>query len=384
MFNEKTLHFMEFNVSSKAFYSAVSAVNKVINSKNALNILDNFRIELKGDMLTITGADMDNEMTARLAVSNAYGDRVICLSARRLVELLKELPDQGITFKVNDSLEIVIEYTGGKYDLTALPGEDFPEFKKDNDDAEPQSFTLDGSKLVRGLRYTEFAVGDDDYRPMMKGVCIDIAEDKLTFAATDTHKLVRFIDNTVKPGFTGSVILPIKPVKVISSVYEKAGATTVTITRKYATIESADLTLRCSLLNGRFPDYNRVIPSEQPYRVDLNRVDALNAIRRVGVFVDPGYGLEKFKITPDRLYIKSDDTNLMTCAFENIPCSYNGPEMVIGFSAPFLIEFMSTMTTDEVYLGLSDPSRAGVFRPSENEEGTDLVMILMPMNVASF
>lgn len=376
---------MRFNVSSKAFYAAVASVNKVINAKNSLNILDNFRITLKGDTLTITGADMDNELTARLQVTETEGELTFCISARRLVELLKELPDQGIRFSVNDeTLEVEIVYSGGKYDLTALSGVEYPVFRTDEDDAAPQSFTLKGSQLIRGLKFTEFAVGDDDYRPMMKGVCFDVNEDKLTFAATDTHKLVRFIDNKVKPGFSTTCIVPIKPVKVIHSVFDKSDDVTVTLTRKSATIESNDFTFRCSLLNGRFPDYNRVIPSELPYCIEVDRSSVLNAIRRVAVFVDPGYGLEKFKITNDRLYIKSDDTNLMTCARENVPCSYNGPEMVIGFSAPFLIEFMTLIPTDEVHIGLSDPSRAGVFRPSENEDGTDLVMILMPMNVTSF
>lgn len=376
---------MRFNVSSKAFYNAVSAVNKVINVKNSLTILDNFRIALSGDTLTITGADMDNELTARLTVSEAEGKNAICLSARRLVELLKELPDQGISFSVNDdTLEVEIVYSGGKYELTALSGAEYPQFRTDGDDNEPQSFSLKASQLVRGLKFTEFAVGDDDYRPMMKGVCFDMDVEKLTFAATDTHKLVRFIDNDVKPGFKTTCIVPIKPVKVIHSVFERSEDVTMTFTRKWATVESDGFTFRCSLLNGRFPDYNRVIPNEMPFRISIDRVAALNAIRRVAVFVDPGYGLEKFKITNDRLYIKSDDTSLMTCARENVPCTFNGPEMVIGFSAPFLIEFMMLIPTDEVHIDLSDPSRAGVFRPSENEGNTDLVMILMPMNVTNF
>lgn len=375
---------MKFNVSSKAFYAAVSAVNKVISSKNSLNILDNFRIELAGDTLKITGADMDNELTARLAVAEPEGNFAFCISARRLVELLKELPDQGISFELNeDTLEVKIEYSGGKYDLTALNGAEFPTFTQDPDDTEVKSFVVSAAQLARGLKYTEFAVGDDDYRPMMKGVCFDMFEDKLVFAATDTHKLVRFVDNNVKPGFRDTCIVPVKPVKVVHSVFDR-GEATVTFSRKSAMFETETFTFRCSLLNGRFPDYNRVIPQELPYQIIIDRSLALNAVRRVAVFVDPGYGLEKFKITSDNLYIKSDDTNLMTCARETVPCSYNGPEMVIGFSAPLLVEFMSLIPTDEIQIGLSDPSRAGVFRPSENEEGTELVMILMPMNVTSF
>lgn len=376
---------MRFNVPCKSFYNAVSAVSKVINAKNQLNILDNFRISLQGDTLTVTGADMDNELTARIKVTDAEGDCCFCVTARRLVDLLKELPDQGLTFRLDEETrEVEIEYAGGKYNLTSISGDDYPVFRTDDDSAEPISFTISSSKLLKGLEYTIFAVGDDDYRPMMKGVFFDLKPDSITFVATDTHKLVRYTDSRVTPGSEGSCIMPVKPATVMRSVFTKESELLFTMTRKSATIENDGFTFKCSFLNGRFPDYNRVIPKQSPYRLVVDRAAALNAIRRVAVFVDPGYGLEKFKVTPERLLIKSDDSNMRTCARETIACSYNGPEMVIGFSAPFIIEFMAVLPTDEVYVDLADPSRAGVFCPSENEEGTDLVMLLMPMNVDKF
>lgn len=376
---------MRFNVPCKAFYNAVSAVSKVINAKNSLNILDNFRIELRGDTLSITGADMDNELTASLRVSDAEGEMCFCVTARRLVDLLKELPDQGITFSVNESsYEVEIVYSGGKYNLAAMSGDEYPVFRADDEAGEPISFKINSDALAKALEYTIFAVGDDDYRPMMKGVFFDIEEERITFVATDTHKLVRYIDSRVKPGVKGSCIVPVKPATVMRNVFKKDTELTVTMTRKSATFESDTVRFRCSFLNGRFPDYNRVIPKQSPFRLVLERSAALNAIRRVAVFIDPGYGLEKFKITPEKLLIKSDDNNMCTCARETVPCSFNGPEMVIGFSAPFLVEFMNILPTDEVYIDLADPSRAGVFSPSENEEGTDLVMLLMPMNVEKF
>ena len=218
----------------------------------------------------------------------------------------------------------------------------------------------------------------------MKGVYFDITNDNIAFVSTDTHKLVRYIDNRVKPGFVGSCIVPVKPATVMRNIFVKETDLRFTISKKNAVIENDNYTFKCSFLNGRFPDYNRVIPKESPFRLTVDRSAMLNAVRRVGVFVDPGYGLEKFKITNEKLLIKSDDNNMCTCARETLPCSYNGPEMIIGFSAPFLIEFMSILPTKEVIIDLSDPSRAGVFSPSENEEGTELVMLLMPMNVDKF
>ncbi len=219
---------------------------------------------------------------------------------------------------------------------------------------------------------------------MMKGVLFDVVEDKITFVATDTHKLVRYIDSRTAPNVQGSFLVPNKAANVMRNIFAKEENVSLTMSKKTALVQSDSITYTFSLLNGRFPDYNRVIPNSSPFRLSVDRHAMLNAVRRVGVFVDPGYGLEKFKITNEKVLIKSDDSGMCTCAREMVPCSFNGPEMVIGFSAPFLIEFMTMLPTQEVNIDLSDPSRAGVFCPSENEEGTELVMLLMPMNVDKF
>lgn len=376
---------MRFNIPCKPFCNAVTAVSKVINSKNSLNILDNFLLEVKDGFLTVTGSDMENSLTARVEVSDIEGSCRFCIGARRLVDLLKALPDQGLTVNVNDdTLEVSIKYTGGEYNLNAIDGGEYPEYREADDDSEPIEFEIDATAMLKGLEYTIFAAGKDDYRPMMKGVYLDIVPEKITFVATDTHKLVRYIDSRKAPGVTGSCILPEKPATVIRNVFTKDTVLKVKMNRRNATISDTEFTLKCSFINGRFPPYDRVIPHSSPYRLTLDRVAMLNAVRRVGVFVDPGYGLEKFKITPEQLLIKSEDNNMCTCARESVPCSFNGPEIIIGFSAPFLIDFMNILPTDEIYVDLSDPSRAGVFRPSENPEGTDLLMLLMPMNVDRF
>lgn len=376
---------MRFNIPCKAFCNAVTAVSKVINSKNALSILDNFLIEVEGETLTVTGADVENSLTARVAVTDVEGSRRFCLGARRLVDLLKALPDQGLTVTVNDeTLEVGIKYSGGEYNLNAIDGAEYPDYRPAEDDSEPISFEIDAPAMLKGIEYTIFAVGKDDYRPMMKGIYLDITPEKITFVATDTHKLVRYSDERRAPGVTGSCILPEKPATVLRNVFTRDTTLRVTMNRRNATFEDGDYTLKCSFINGRFPPYDRVIPASSPFRITVDRVAMLNAVRRVGVFVDPGYGLEKFKVTPEKILIKSEDNNMCTCARETVPCSFNGPELVIGFSAPFLIDFMNILPTEEVYIDLSDPSRAGVFRPSENPEGTDLLMLLMPMNVDRF
>lgn len=376
---------MRFNIPCKAFCNAATAVSKVINSKNNLNILDNFLLSVEGQTLTITGSDMENLLSARVEITDVEGARRFCLGARRLVELLKALPDQGLTVSVNDeTLEVGIKYVGGEYNLNAIDGAEYPEYAAAEDSSEPIEFEMSAPAMLKGLEYTIFAVGKDDYRPMMKGVYLDIVPEKVTFVATDTHKLVRYIDARKAPGVTGNCILPEKPATVIRNVFTRDTTLTINMNRRNATISDGDFTFKCSFINGRFPPYERVIPQSSPFHMTVDRQAMLAAVRRVGVFVDPGYGLEKFKITPEKILLKSEDNNMCTCARETVACSYDGPEMVIGFSAPFLIDFMNILPTEEINVELSDPSRAGVFRPTENPEGTELLMLLMPMNVDRF
>lgn len=376
---------MKFNVPSKTLYSAVSSVSKVINSKNALTILDNFLIELDGDVLTVTGSDLENSLTARIPVTEADGAGRFCIGARRLVELLKEMPDQGISFSINDTtLEIEIEYSSGNYTLVAIPGDEYPAFKPDPDENEPISFTAATSDVIKGIDNTIFAVGTDDYRPMMMGIFFDIKPDSVTFVATDTRKLVRYICRNIVPGVEGSCILPVKPATIIKNVFSKDEKMTITMNSKNATIESESFTFKCCFLNGRFPDYNRVIPRNSPYTLTADRVTFLNAVRRVGVFVDPAFGLEKFRITPERVLLKSSDQSNCTSAREQVPCSFTGQELTIGFSAPYLIEILNTISTEDMIVELSDPGRPGLFRPTEDADGTELLMLLMPMTVGEF
>ena len=376
---------MRFTISRKPFYNAVSAVSKVINAKNSLSILDNFLCTLTSETLTITGADLDNELSATVEVQDADAAAKFCLPARRLVELLKELPDTNLSVEMNDdTYEVQIKYPGGKYNMMAISGMEYPVYRADDDEAAPMEFTLTGESLLQGLEYTIFAVGDDDYRPMMKGVLFDIKPDRMVYVATDTHKLVRFADKRVEPGIEASCIVPVKPANILRNIVGREESVKVTMTRKSATFGVGTMVFRCSFLNGRFPPYERVIPADSPFTLTFDRVATLNAVRRVAIFVDPGHGLEKFKITPERLEIKSDDNGMGTEARETVPCGFDGPETIIGFSAPFIIEFLNIIPTDDVVVELADPSRAGVFKPTENIEGTELVMLLMPMNVDKF
>ncbi len=288
---------MKFNVSSKALHNAASAVSKVINSKNTITVLDNFLLTLSDSELLITGMDSENSLTARVAVTEADGEGKFCINARSLVDFLKEIPDQGITFDINpSSLEINIDYSNGKSNFVAVNGDEYPTYKSREDNDTPIEFECPTEELIKGLDYTMFAASTDEYRPVMQGVFFDIKPDSVTFAATDTRKLVRYINRRVRSGNEGSCIMPMKACSVLKNVFAKDDTVKVVMTSKNASFSSATYTFKCCLLNGRYPDYNRVIPTSNPYTLTVDRRSLLTAVRRVGVFVDPGYSLEKFRI----------------------------------------------------------------------------------------
>ena len=375
---------MKFNVSSKALYNATSAVSKVINSKNTLAILDNFLINLSGNILTITGSDQENALTARIEVEKAKGDGSVCLGARRLVELLKAIPDQGVTVDLNeDTLEMQLTYQSGHYSFVGLPANQYPEFAPESA-GEPISFSIATEQMIAGLDNTMFAVSNDEYRIIMQGVLFDIAPESITFVATDTRKLVRYIDKRTAPGVTGSCVIPSKPANIIKNVFAKDETLNITMNSRSAVIESGNFTFQCTFLNGNYPDYNRVIPRNNTNVLNVDRAGLLDAVRRVAIFVEVDGGLEKFRITPESILIKSNDPSLCTSAREQVPCSYTGNERTIGFNASYLTEILNTIKSPEVIVNLGDAGRPGVFRPSEEPDNTELVMLLMPMTVGEF
>ena len=373
---------MKFNVSSKTLYSYVSAVSKIINAKNTLQILENFLFILVGDMLTVKAADMENSLVGRLQVTNAEGSGRFCLSARRIVELLKELPDQGITFEIDDdNLEVKIAYNSGCYNTVAINGLEYPETQSETE-GEAITFRCPTQQVLKGIENTLFAVSTDEIRPQMMGILWDVKPEAVVFVATDTRKLVKYTNATSHPGVECSFILPVKGATVLRNVFAKEDEITVTLSASSVRFDSEAFTFDCRLIKGRFPDYNRVIPQNNPYVLTVDRLSFLNAIRRVAVCGDAGGGLVKFKFTPDVITLRASDNSYGTSGWEEVPCNYSGNDLLIGFGATYLIEILGTFQTPEVMVKLADPSRAALCMPAENEPDCELIMLLMPMNIA--
>lgn len=376
---------MKFNVPSRALYSFASAVSKVINSKNAMVILNSFLFHLSGGKLQVVACDMENTLVAQLDVMDVEGEGRFCIDSVRLIELLKEIPDQGISFEVNDETHAVkIAYSSGTFDLMATPGEEYP-YDPDAavNDTLIARFTAPASAVLRGIDTTIFAVSHDELRPQMNGIFWDIHEEDITFVATDTKQMARYIDSNIKPGVTTSFTLPSKPCTVLKNVFGRDGELSIAIYDKYVVFENSQFNFTCTHLKGRFPDYNRVIPKNNAYTLTVDREEFVRALRRVAVF-SGGQGLVKFKISSNEARMRTDDTGVCGGAYDVVPCEFDGPELLIGFSFKFLLDMFSVLKSDEGLVKLSDPSRPGLIMPSENDEGTDLTMLLMPMSVLSF
>ncbi len=377
---------MKFNVPSKTLYTFVSAVSKVINSKNALTILNNFLFTLADNTLTVKASDTENSLVATLEVTDAEGEGSFCLDAHRMVDLLKEMPAQGMTFEINDStLETIITYPNGVYHTAAISGADYPLTTEPEVPADQCiEFDITAEQALRGIENTIFAVGSDDLRPQMMGILWDVKPDRIVFVSTDTRKLVRFTDQSITPSTNCSFILPVKPATVLKNVFAKEENIHVTITEKSVCFRTASYRFDCRQIKGCFPDYNRVIPPSNPNILTLDRLSMINAVKRVTVFGNDGNGLIKFKLSDNSLLLTAQDSGSGTSGRETVSCDYGGSDMVIGFSGPYLLDIFSTIQAPEVVMKLADPSRPAVCIPAEQEPDTELLMILMPMNIVEY
>lgn len=371
---------MKFNIDGKLFQQQLQAVNKVINTKNAISILDNFLFELDGDTLTVTGNDQENIVSARLKVVDSEGNGAIAVPAKTLLEITKEISNQPIEFRLDESYgDIEINFLNGNFKFKGINAMEFP--KGEEYEGEGKEFTVSGEVILQGLESTLYAVSQEPIRPIMTGVYWDIHTEDITFVASDTHKLVRFITHKATPGFDYGFIMPFKPASIIKSILKKDDEVKVKIGEKGAKFEFGDFSLSCRFIKGNYPNYNRVIPANNPFTVTIDRASFLNAMRRVAIFASKASNLVKMSMRAGGLLLEAQDLDYGTSAKETVMCDYDGNEMTIGFNSMYTIEILNNMPGESVMLKLSDPSRPGVFEPMKQPEESSLVIIEMPMQV---
>jgi DNA polymerase-3 subunit beta len=351
----------------------------VIASKNSLPILDSFLFELNEEKLVITASDVDTRMVTSVGITNVEGTGTFAIPAKMLLDPLKELPEQPLVFEINDeNLEILIHFENGKYNLRGSRGDTYPQQKELS-----STFTavsMDAQTLLNGISRSLFATAEDELRPVMNGIYFDIHQEDLTFVASDGHKLVRLSNKGIHSPEASSFILPKKPANLLRSILAKeTEAVDIKFDENNAYITCPSFEMVCRLIEGRYPNYNSVIPQENPYKVTIDRISLLNALKRVAVFSNASSSLVKLHIQQSHLIVSAQDLDFSTSAEEQIVCSYDGEEIKIGFKATFLIEILSNIASESVNLELADPSRAGIIVPTEDEENETQLMLLMPM-----
>jgi len=374
---------MKFVVSSTELLGHLQAISRVISSKNTLPILDNFLFNLSGNDLEITASDLESTLITRMKLENASGDGTIALPARILLDTLREFSAQPLAFDINlDTLAVVITSENGKFNVVGQNGIDFPalpSIKKEK----KFSFIINADIMLSGINRTLFATADDELRPVMGGIFIEASTDKITFVASDAHKLVRYQRADAHADDNSSFILPKKPASLLKNILPREeGAVTVEFDDKNAFFNLNDYKVVCRLVEGNYPNYNSVIPKNNPRKVTIDRVEFYNTLKRVSVFSNQASNLVKLQLKGNQVTVSAQDIDFSISAYEKIKCQYEGEDIEIGFKSVFLLEILANISSQDVMIELADPTRAGLFLPGETEnESEDLLMLLMPMMI---
>ena len=371
---------MRFTVSSSALSSKLNMLAKVIGSKNSLPILDCFLFQVANGEMSITASDSDNVIKSTLALTDHDGEGEFCVPNRVILDALKELPEQPLHFDVDaagEAVAIKIVYQNGLYNFTGQSAEEYPRTQSMNDAC--TTVSLPTEMLINNISRSLFATANDELRPVMNGIYFDLTADALAIVASDGHKLVRSKNFTIKSESPSAFNLPKKPASLLKNILSKDGDDAIIkFDDRSAEIQFTDGVMRCRLIDGRYPNYNSVIPNN-PNEVTVDRRGLQSALRRVLPFASESSQLIRFHIESGRFEVSSEDIDFSTSAKEQLSCEYNGSPISIGFKGSSLMEILSNLTSDNIIIQLADPSRAGIIVPAEQPENEDILMLIMPM-----
>ena len=372
---------MKFIVSSTHLLKQLQVLGGVINNSNTLPILDNFLFEINHSKLTVSASDLETTMTSSIEVeSDSNGS--IALPARLLLETLKTFPEQPLTFVVEDNHTVEISSNYGKYALAYADGNEFPKtVALDN----PSSTVVTGDILATAISKTIFAAGNDDLRPVMSGVFFQFSTEGLTFVATDAHKLVKYTREDVKANQSAEFIMPKKPLNLLKGILATStDEVTIEYNDSNAKFSFDNSELICRLIDGKYPNYEAVIPRENPNKLTIGRTQFLNSVRRVSIFSNKTTHQIRLKIAGAELNVSAEDIDYSNKAEERLTCDYQGDDIQIGFNSRFLTEMLNNLNADDVQLEMSLPNRAGILTPLDGlDEGEQITMLVMPVMLNS-
>ena len=370
---------MKFIVSSNLLLKQLQSISGVLSTNNTLPILDNFLFELSDKELKVSASDLETTMTSRLSVDMVEDEGSVAIPAKILLDTLKTFSDIPVTLEIDEKNFGVTLIAGeGKYRLAGQDGQEYP---RPAELEGASTLTIESDILHNAISKTIFAASNDEMRPIMTGVYFELSADHVTFVATDAHKLVRYRRNDVKAAEEATLILPKKPLNQLKHILALDDApVNIDFNEKNARFAFKNITMTCRLIDGKYPNYNAVIPKDNPNKLTLDRSPFLNAIRRVSLFSNQTTYQVKFKIAGTELHLTAEDHDYANEARERLNCHYEGSDMEIGFNSKFMVEMLNNLDTDQVVLEMSEPNRAGLIFPMDDEnKDEEILMLVMPV-----
>lgn len=369
---------MKFIVSSSLLYKEIQVLGGIINSSNTLPILDNFLFEINNNTLVLSSSDLESTMTSQIEIESTSTDK-IAISAKLLTDILKTFSEQPLTFIKTDNNTIEISASNGKYSLAYLNGDEFP---KQVEILDAHETVINGSDLGNAINSTIFASGTDDLRPVMSGVFFQFNSESLKFVATDAHKLVKFETSEYTANEVSEFIMPKKPLQILKGILQtESSDLTIQHNDSNAKFIFDKSSITCRLIDGKFPNYEAVIPKDNPNVLTIDRQLFLNSARRVSIFSNKTTNQIRLKLAGSLLNISAEDFDFSNKADENLECQYSGDDIQIGFNSKFLIEMLNNLESDMITLSMSHPNRAGIIRPlnESGESKESITMLVMPV-----
>ncbi len=373
---------MKFIVSSSALLKQLSAINGVVTTNPVVPILENFLFEIKGGILTVTASDLQTSMMTEIEVESKE-DGNIAVPARILMETLKNLPEQPVTFSIDhDTYSIEISSDNGRYKLAGENATDFPKIPSVTN---PTSVEMSTEVLSSAISNTIFATSNDELRPAMTGVYINLSSTNTTFVATDGHRLIRYRRVDVASQDDASIIIPRKALNLLKSTLPSENTpVSVEFNSSNAYFNFSNIKMICRLIDERFPDYENVIPVDNPNHMTIDRMEFLSSLRRIAIYANKTTHQVRLKLTGSELQISAEDLDFSNEANERLSCEHNGEDIEIGFNAKFLVEMLNNISSREVTLKFSAPNRAGLIVPSDKAENEDILMLVMPVMLNNY
>ena len=368
---------MKFIISSESLLKNLQVLGSILNNNNTLPILDCFLFEIENKDLFITSSDLETSLTSSITIDSSIKSN-IAIPAKLLIDIIRSLPDQPLTFSILENNILEINSTNGQYSLSYYDGTDYP---KPLYVEEASTISFESATLLKIINSTIFASGNDDLRPVMSGVFFQISSESSCFVATDAHKLVKYERKDVKSDESIEFIVPNKPLNILKNILQdQESKTNVLYNKTNAIFSFSKFKLVCRLIDGKYPNYDAVIPKENPNVLEIDRNQFLQAAKRSSIFSSKSTNQVKLEIKGNKLVIKAEDIDFNNKSEETLDCNYNGSDISIGFNSKFIVEMLSNLSSDSIKLELSSPSRAGIISPNiSSDDNEDIIMLVMPI-----